>query len=186
MTQSEGWYDEDDDASSIDGACDRLDKLPSFKNNRATDTLEFFNQLRAIWLDLNYLDEAFPDPQQPPSSAILCTCNMKKLRGKLNHDVDTQLVNFILNEGKYCAPKTEFGFLMRLADVACNKAHLSLASAGPSKPDQPQGKHKSQTADASASWSSTRYSAKSPPSSITGLWCSVPKSETPSHPPHCP
>ena len=35
MTQSEGWYDEDDDASAIDGACDRLDKLPSFKNNRA-------------------------------------------------------------------------------------------------------------------------------------------------------
>ena len=88
--------------SAIDGACDRLDKLPSFKNNRATDTLEFFNQLRAIWLDLNYLDEAFPDPQQPPSSAILCTCNMKKLRGKLNHDVDAQLVNFILIEGKYC------------------------------------------------------------------------------------
>jgi len=125
-----------------------MGKLTSFKTGQPEDTLAFFNELREMTSELNFLDVTFPDQVQAPSQAILCRCNMEKVRGKLNAETDAKLVDLIMEEGDFCPPKKIFSLLLSLEEVTCKKAHLALAtdktdhqrSKDKAKPDTRAGK----------------------------------------------
>ena len=134
--------------AALELAHKKMGKLTSFKTGQPEDTLAFFNELREMTSELNFLDVTFPDQVQAPSQAILCRCNMEKVRGKLNAETDAKLVDLIMEEGDFCPPKKIFSLLLSLEEVTCKKAHLALAtdktdhqrSKDKAKPDTGQAK----------------------------------------------
>ena len=125
--------------AALELAHKKMGKLTSFKTGQPEDTLAFFNELREMTSKLNFLDFTFPDQVQAPSQAILCRCNMEKVRGKLNAETDAKLVDIIMEEGDFCPPKKIFSLLLSLEEVTCKKAHLALAT---DKTDHQRGKDK--------------------------------------------
>ena len=105
--------------AAMDLASKKIPALTSCKSNAAEDVLSFFNGIRELATELRFLDMTFPDARQPPSEAIICQCNIDRIRGKLNQELDNELVKGILNQGDYCSPTTTFQLLLQLEDEAC-------------------------------------------------------------------
>lgn len=117
--------------AALEAVREKIANLPDFSQNKSPDQLlRFFDQLFVINADLHYLDKTFPDTLQLPSHNILCVCNMKTIRAKLNGEVNDLLINQIVRYGRFCPAVAEFKMLLDLADDAKSKAHYLKANNG--------------------------------------------------------